>query len=109
MEYDLYYSGPGYIENTDNPGNDDPGAYPPLYNEYPGTLDVCDAVNMCAEQTNNHPTQYYSFELHYLCSNQKWICVQYYNLNGDGSEGDTSYFNVPDDDAVAVYGYNYYT
>lgn len=102
FECDLCYSGSGYIDNTDNPGKDDPGDYPPLYNEHPGTLDVCDAVETCAEQSNNDPTQYDSFDLHYLCSNQTWICVQYYDLNDDAS-----YFNVPDDDAVAVYGYNF--
>lgn len=101
-EYDFYYSGSGYTENTDNPGNNDPDSYPPLYTDFPGTLDVCTAVQSCADQSDNDPTNYFSFDLHYLCSNQTWVCVQYFNDAGYGN-----YFNVPDDDVVAAYGYNY--
>ena len=105
-EYDFYYSGSGYTENIDNPGNDAPDSYPPLYTDFPGTLDVCTAVQACADQSDNDPTNYYSFDLHYLCSNQTWVCVQFYDDAGDDGT-DSSYFNVPDDDAVAVYGYSY--
>ncbi len=69
---------------------------------------MCTAVQLCADQSDDDPGHYYSFDLHFLCSNQTWVCVQYNNLAGDsfGSGGDGSYFNVPDDDVAAAYGYN---
>lgn len=99
----MYYDGSGYIENLDNPGNQNP-IYPPIYTDYAGTLDdVCTVAQMCADQADIVDVgDYYSFDLHYLQSNQSWVCVQYIDGNDDAS-----YFNVPDEDAIAVYGYNF--
>ena len=64
---------------------------------------MCDAAQQCADLTvsdRDDEAYYKSFDLHYLCSNNTWECVQYYDFNFD-----TSAFNVPDSDAVAVFGY----
>lgn len=55
---------------------------------------------MCADQADLVDyDDAYSFDLHYLQSNQSWVCVQFYDANND-----TSYFNVPNEDAIAAYG-----
>ncbi|CAF9939617.1 MAG: hypothetical protein ALECFALPRED_008197 [Alectoria fallacina] len=83
-----------------NPGNIDP-LYPPIYSTYPGTYNACDAATMCALQSEGIDVDVYtSFDLHYLCSNASWVCVQYY-----GATFRSSYFDVQDFDAVAAYGY----
>ena len=98
-------TGSGYIENVDNNGNDAPDQAPPIYTDYAGTLDdVCTVAQMCADQADFVDFgSYNSFDLHYLRSNQSWVCVQFYDVNDDPSA-----FNVPDEDAIAVYGYNFY-
>lgn len=56
---------------------------------------------MCALQSEGIDVDVYtSFDLHYLCSNASWVCVQYY-----GATFRSSYFDVQDFDAVAAYGY----
>ncbi|KAF6225999.1 hypothetical protein HO173_012589 [Letharia columbiana] len=98
--YEQYHSGQCYIENTNNPGNVDP-LYPPIYSTYPGTLNACDAATICALGSEGFdPNVYASFDLHYLCSNSSWVCVQYYGANFRAS-----YFDVQDFDVVVAYGY----
>lgn len=100
LPYYQYFSGQYVIENTDNPGNDDPD-YPPVTMEYPGTLDMCDAAQLCADNAETEPGSVYSsFDLHYLCSNASWVCVAYYDPSND-----PSYFNVPDNDAIYAFGF----
>ena len=99
--YAQYYSGQYFIENTDNAGNDDPLGQPPIYTSISGDLDMCAAAEQCAIQAMESWDGYLSFDLHYLCSNNTWECVDYYDSNDDPSA-----FNVPDPDAVAVFGFN---
>ena len=99
--YDQYYSGQYFIENTDNPGNDDPVGQPPIYTSLPGNLTMCEAAELCATTAMESWDGYFSFDLHYLCSNNTWECVDYYDYNTDAS-----YFNVPDPDAVFVVGFS---
>lgn len=94
------YSGQYVIENTDNGGNDDPTDYPPVTFEYAGMLDMCDAAQLCADNAQATPGVYQSFDLHYLCSAEMWECVAYYDPNDD-----TSYFDVPDSDALYTFGF----
>ncbi len=61
---------------------------------------MCDAAQLCADSADATPGQYDSFDLHYLSSTGMWECVAYgYPSN------DPSYFNVPDNDAVYVFGF----
>ena len=83
-----------------NPGNDLPADYPPVTTEYLGTLDMCDAAQLCANNAEAAPGDYQSFDLHYLCSTGMWECVQYYDPNSDAS-----YFDVPDNDALYTFGF----
>lgn len=71
------------------------------YRTYAGTLNACDAASACSHRSKGFdPEVYTSFDLHYLCSNSSWVCVQYYGANFRGS-----YFDVQDFDAVVAYGY----
>ena len=122
--YRQYHSGQCHVENPDNPGNIDP-LYPPIYTyvpddpfsstlsysnspvnldhyrTYTGALNACDAASACAHRSKGFdPDVYTSFDLHYLCSNSSWVCVQYYGANFRGS-----YFDVQEFDAVVSYGY----
>lgn len=108
--YTQYFSGSRYIENTDNPGNDAPPATTTFTVSAPATTNVpsCppdepseEAIQICANFAINNPGEYYSFDIHYLSSEQLWQCIAYYDPNTD-----TSYFNVPDSDATIVYGYS---
>lgn len=90
------------IENTQNPGNDFPGTYPPIYGSISGTFDMCSAASNCAQLGANQNPIYYSFDLHYLASNATWECVLYYDPNSDAT-----YFNVVDSDACLAFGFSY--
>lgn len=71
------------------------------YRTYAGTLNACDAASACSHRSKGFdPEVYTSFDLHYLCSNSSWVCVQYYGANFRGS-----YFDVQDFDVVVAYGY----
>ena len=91
------YSGSGYTENTDNPGNED---LPMITTYLDGTLSTCDASSQCATLAYNDDEIYHGYDLHYLQSSQQWVCVQYLSGNDD-----TSYWNVANSDVTAAYGY----
>ena len=122
--YQLYHSDHCSVQNTHNSGNVDP-RYPPIYSyvqcdallvhgsqsghvadldhyrSFSGTLNACEAAASCALRSEEvDPHVYTSFDLHYLCSNSSWVCVQYYGANFRGTE-----FNVQDFDAVVAYGF----
>jgi len=97
--YYEYYSGSGYTENTDNPGNDDPSQYPPVTTTIAGTSDTCAVIQECANIAGNDNNVYYSFDVHFLESAQIWQCVQFYDPAQSG------YFNVANSDVELAYGY----
>jgi hypothetical protein len=101
LVYSVYYSGSGFTENTNNPGNDEPESLPPITTTYPGTTDPCTAIQACAQSSSNDLLSYYSFDLHYLASTQEWECVSYFDPNTA-----PSYYNVPNPDVMIAYGYS---
>ncbi|KAF2722974.1 hypothetical protein K431DRAFT_283482 [Polychaeton citri CBS 116435] len=98
--YTLYYTGSGYTENYNNPGNDNTG-FPPLVNYFPASTSTCDAVTQCASISYADPYVYWSFDLHFRTSTNQWECVQFF----DNSQ-DPGYFNVADPDVSVAYGYS---
>lgn len=73
--------------------------FPPVRSTF--AADACTAVERCAQQSANAPTSYYTFQLYFLESKQQWTCVSYFNAQFQAAP----YFNVPNPDAVVVYGY----
>jgi len=101
--YNLIYYGACVAERTDNKGNDFPLDFPPIYTTIAGTLDdPCSALQACVDSAYGQPVNYYSFDLHYLASNQTWECVQYYDGNVDPTD-----WSVPNSDILAGYGYSH--
>ena len=66
---------------------------------------MCDAatncVNLADSATSDIDSVYYSFDLHYLASNETWECVLYYDYNTDAN-----YFDVADSDACLAFGFS---
>jgi hypothetical protein len=59
----LYYYGTGFTENDNNPGNDNPGNYPPVTATYPSSTDVCTALLNCS----NFADAAYYYDLIFQC------------------------------------------
>lgn len=122
--YTQYYSGSGFTENTNNPGNLNLADFPAftttlcvsphflrtlvniLTNSYvpnfsSGTDPICTVIQECANSAASDALGYYSFQVYYLKSQKQYVCVVYANSNTD-----PSYFNVANKDATAVYGFS---
>ena len=95
--YANYYSGSGYTENYNNPGN---SAFPPIVNQYNASYDVCSVTELCGDKTiaDDH-NGYYSFDVHFSSSSNVWVCVEFWSPNRDAS-----YFDVADSDVREAYG-----
>jgi hypothetical protein len=93
ITYKQYFSGTGVTLDPNNPGNN---YNSPITLSYGGTR--CEAANHCANV--GATANYYSFDLHYLKSQQQWQCVLYFEGNKD-----TAYFDVEDSNVGEVYGY----
>ena len=63
---------------------------------------MCAASQYCANSAVAAYKHYHSFDLHYICSNSSWVCVQYFDRNTDGS-----YFGVRNSDVAVAFGYSY--
>ena len=100
--YSNYYSGIGYTESYDNPGNQ---FEPPIVNQYPASYDVCTVAELCGNKTiTDIDGGYYSFDLHFLISTSMWECVEFWKPNSS----DPSYFNVANSDVREAYGWSIY-
>lgn len=95
--YENYYAGYGFVENLNNPGNDNGR---PLLALLDGSLSTCEASQQCATTAYNQPGQYWSYDLHFRKSTKVWECAQYWDQTYDGK-----YFNVADSDVGEAYGY----
>lgn len=95
-----YYNGTGFVQNLDNQDNT-VAAFPPVYTSFAGMAgNPCGAISQCATTTNDSPNVHGSFDLHFVASNQSWVCVSFY-----GYVPDTASFNVANSDVVVSYGY----
>ena len=56
---------------------------------------------MCTDSSYGDREGYYSFNLYYAYSAAQWTCKSYFNANLN-----STYFDVPDDDAEVSYGYS---
>lgn len=79
-EYANYYSGSGYTENYNNPGN---SAFPPIVNQYNASYDVCSVTELCGNKTiaDDH-NGYYSFDVHFSSSSNVWCAWSFGVLIG---------------------------
>jgi hypothetical protein len=85
--YTKYYSGSGFTENFDNPGNK---VNPSQTLDIDGNQNGCEAADTCAAYAVSLPYgAYFSFDLHFLVSQDKWVCTCCFDNNND-----PSYFNV---------------
>jgi hypothetical protein len=100
-KYTRYYKGSGFTENHNNPGNPgDSSSRPPVTTNYPATQDICTVAINCAAYAITLPEVYFSYDLHFLTSQNLWECVLFYNVNSD-----PGYFNVPNGDVSVGVGY----
>ena len=98
-----YYVGVNATEDPNNPGNSLPASQPPQttyyqaynYDLYPAPLFV--EACSCATQRFG----YGSFDLHFLVSQNRWVCVSYWMNNSDAS-----YLSVVNSDVDQAYGYS---
>jgi len=104
IPYNLEYSGSGFTENHDNPGNPSPHTYPPRSTDL-GFLDIPDAVQACAVAASNLPGAYQSFDLHFRSDGCNWICVQYLSAIDGNNMG--TYFDQPNVNVAIAYGYSF--
>jgi hypothetical protein len=100
-KYTRYYKGSGFTENHNNPGNPgDNSSSPPVTVNYPATQDICTAATNCASYAITLPETCYSYDLHFLTSQNQWECVLFYDATNNAG-----YFNVPNSDVAVGVGY----
>lgn len=123
--FNKFYSGSGFTETDNNPSwlspplgllltytaNDMASDYPPQQTTFPGTTTAVDAVQQCANYaenlgTNDGVSYYSAFQVYYQNNEDQWYCRAYYKYWFNSSDdSNASYFNVQNDQASPVYGY----
>ncbi|RDW59927.1 hypothetical protein BP6252_13014 [Coleophoma cylindrospora] len=100
-----YYSGSGFRESENNPGNDNPANGPPQILAFNTTAHGCpaieEAVETCATYSINVFGGYFAFDLHFLTNVSQWECVAYLDYIQTGQ-----YFTVADPNVYIAFGYS---
>ncbi|RDW65621.1 hypothetical protein BP5796_10313 [Coleophoma crateriformis] len=100
-----YYSGSGFRESENNPGNDNPSNGPPQTLAFNTTAHGCpaleEAVERCATYSINVFGGYFAFDLHFLTNISQWECVAYLDYIQTGQ-----YFTVADPNVYIAFGYS---
>jgi hypothetical protein len=98
-DYELYYIGSGFTEDPNNAGAIGTVLPPDMFT-YPGTMNICDALQACATDSLQASGDW-SLALFFLASTSSWQCFGYEN-----GQNDPTAFNVPNPDVIEGYGYS---
>jgi hypothetical protein len=97
LAFKQIFQGTGVTEDPNNPGTHG-GNYPTK--SFDGSLTCAQAVQACTNY-NYGTLENGSFDVHYLITENSWLCTSY-----NGIQRDPSYFDQPNSDVGAVFGYS---
>ncbi|GAM90008.1 hypothetical protein ANO11243_080480 [Dothideomycetidae sp. 11243] len=92
-------SSDSHVLNPNNPALTSDG---PIYTTYDGSLCPEDAISDCIDSANGDGAEgYQTVDIHYVISNDSWVCVAYEGYITAANE-----FNVTDNNVGLVFGYS---